>query len=64
MKANGIKLESRGMEHVAMWDGSIIRKTVWVVPGEWKFFIKFDGEMHEVFHRSCWFSVKKPDDER
>lgn len=57
MKVNGIKLDSRGKEKVVMYDNSWSTRTVYYIPNEWKFYIKFDGEMHEVYHKSYYFSV-------
>lgn len=58
MKINGIKLDSRGVEQVYLY-GEWVRRTVYNVPNEWKFFVKINGEFVEVFHKSYFFSTEK-----
>ena len=59
MKYNGTTLESRGQEIVYLADGSEVRRVVYTIPDEWRFFIKHGGELVEVFHKSYYFSVRK-----
>ena len=51
-------LKSRGTEIVYVY-GNKCRRTVWQKDGEWKFYIKVDGELIEVYHKSCYFSTEQ-----
>ena len=57
MTLNGIKLESRGKEIVNVY-GEITRRTVYTVPGKWKFYVRVGGEFIEVYHKACTFSTE------
>lgn len=56
-KGQKVQLVSRGIERVILHDGGEYRKTVWMVPNEWKFYTRVDGCFIEVYHKACWFSV-------
>ena len=58
MKMNGLSLISRGVEKVYIY-GDWFRRTVYCHPKEWKFFVRINGEIIEVYHKSCWFSTEK-----
>ena len=57
MMMNGMKLESRGKERVYFY-GEWMKRTVYMIPNEWRFFVKVGGVFTEVYHKSCWFSTE------
>lgn len=53
-----VVLKSRGQEEVYI-NGYKYKKAVYEEVGEWRFFVKLDGEFIEVYHHDCYFSTNK-----
>lgn len=56
MKMNGTPMVSSPNNIVYIY-GERTRRTVYHKEGEWKFFVRVNGEWLQVYHKSCWFST-------